>query len=99
MSVYNDDGSYNGTNPVSGNLTRNPVHDINERIDRCACNKYPANAYVEFDFAKDFTLRSSVDQTYFSIKETDMLVTLTLKQLVAEQEVTPMFQWDVQQTS
>ena len=60
MSVYNDDGSYNGTNPVSGNLTRNPVHDINERIDHSFVTNILANAYVEFDFAKDFTLRSSV---------------------------------------
>ena len=33
MSVYKDDGSYNGENPVSGSILRNPVHDVNERID------------------------------------------------------------------
>ena len=60
MSVYKDDGSYNGENPVSGALTRNPVHDINERIDHSFVTNILANAYVEFDIAEDFTLRSSV---------------------------------------
>ncbi len=60
QSVYNDDGSYNGENPVSGSISRNPVHDINERIDHSFVTNILANAYVEFDFAKDFTVRSSV---------------------------------------
>jgi TonB-dependent SusC/RagA subfamily outer membrane receptor len=60
QSVYNDDGSYNGENPVSGSILRNPVHDINERIDHSFVTNILANAYIEFDIAKDFTLRSSV---------------------------------------
>jgi len=59
-TVYNDDGSYNGENPVSGTILRNPVHDINERIDHSFVTNILANAYIEFDIAKDFTLRSSV---------------------------------------
>ena len=60
MSVYNPNGSYNGVNPVSGEVTRNPVHDINERIDHNFVTNILANAYVEFDINSDFTLRSSV---------------------------------------
>ncbi len=60
MSVYKDDGSYNGENPVSGSILRNPVHDVNHRIDHSFVTNILANAYVEFDIAKDFTLRSSV---------------------------------------
>ena len=60
QSVYKDDGSYNGENPVSGSILRNPVHDINERIDHSFVTNILANAYIEFDVAKDFTFRSSV---------------------------------------
>ena len=60
MSVFKPDGSYNGENPVSGEITRNPVHDINERIDHNFVTNVLANAFVEFDIASDFTLRSSV---------------------------------------
>ena len=60
QSVYKDDGSYNGENPVSGSILRNPVHDINERIDHSFVTNILANAYVEFDIAQDFTFRSSV---------------------------------------
>ena len=59
MSVFKPDGSYNGENPVSGEITRNPVHDINERIDHNFVTNVLANAFVEFDIASDFTLRSS----------------------------------------
>tara|TARA_B100000963_G_scaffold174670_1_gene151955 strand:- start:5945 stop:9034 length:3090 start_codon:yes stop_codon:yes gene_type:complete len=58
--VYNDDGSFNGTNPVSGVINRSPVHDINHRIDHSFVTNVLANAYVEFDIAEDFTFRSSV---------------------------------------
>ena len=60
MSPFKDDGSYNGENPVSGTIYRNPVHDVNERIDHSFVTNILANAYIEFDVAKDFTFRSSV---------------------------------------
>ena len=58
--IYNEDGSYNGENPVSGNILRSPAYDINGRVDHSFVTNILANAYVEFDIAKDFTLRSSV---------------------------------------
>jgi TonB-linked SusC/RagA family outer membrane protein len=60
MQVYNDDGSYNGLNPVSGNYENNPIADINERINQNFVTNVLANAYAEYDLMPDLTLRSSV---------------------------------------
>ena len=60
-------------------FARNPVHDINERIDHSFVTNILANAYVEFDIAKDFTFRSSVGSNLlFNKRNRYMLVTTTL---------------------
>ena len=60
MQVYNEDGSYNGLNPVSGSFVANPVADINELIDHNLATNLLANAYAEYDLIPNLTLRSSV---------------------------------------
>ena len=60
MQVYNEDGTYNGLNPVSGSFERNPVADINELIDHNLVTNLLANAYAEYDLIPNLTLRSSV---------------------------------------
>ena len=60
MQVYNEDGTYNGLNPVSGSFENNPVADINELIDHNLVTNLLANAYAEYDLVPNLTLRSSV---------------------------------------
>ncbi len=60
MQVYNEDGTYNGLNPVSGSFERNPVADFNELIDHNLVTNLLANAYAEYDLIPNLTLRSSV---------------------------------------
>ncbi len=58
--VYNDDGSFTATNPVSGSTQRNPEADIQLRTDHDLVTNIVTNAYVEFHPIKDLVFRSSV---------------------------------------
>jgi TonB-linked SusC/RagA family outer membrane protein len=76
MSVYNEDGSYNALNPVRGSYMRNPVADINERIDHNFVTNVIANAYVEADLLPDLTIRSSVGSNLNFNKANDYIGTI-----------------------
>lgn len=58
--VYNEDGSFNGTNPVSGSLQRNPEADIQLRTDHDLVTNIVSNAYLEFKPIKDLVFKSSI---------------------------------------
>jgi len=58
--VYNEDGSFTSTNPVSGSLQRNPEADIQMRVNHDLVTNIISNAYFEFKPVKDLVFRSSV---------------------------------------
>ena len=58
--VYNEDGSFTSTNPVSGSLQRNPEADIQMRVNHDLVTNIISNAYLEFKPVKDLVFRSSV---------------------------------------
>ncbi|MCY1722085.1 TonB-dependent receptor [Prolixibacteraceae bacterium Z1-6] len=58
--VYNEDGSFTSTNPVSGSLQRNPEADIQLRTNHDLVTNLVTNAYIEFKPIKDLVFRSSV---------------------------------------
>lgn len=58
--IYNEDGSFTSTNPVSGSLQRNPEADIQMRVNHDLVTNVISNAYVEFKPLKDLIFRSSV---------------------------------------
>ncbi len=58
--VYNEDGSFTATNPVSGSLQSNPEADIQLRTNHDLVTNLVTNAYLEFLPVKDLVIRSSV---------------------------------------
>lgn len=58
--VYNEDGSFTATNPVSGSLQSNPEADIQLRTNHDLVTNLVTNAYLEFLPIKDLVIRSSV---------------------------------------
>lgn len=58
--VYNEDGTFTATNPVSGSLQRNPEADIQLRVNHDLVTNVISNAYLEFKPIKDLVLRTSV---------------------------------------
>ena len=76
MEVYNANGTYNGLNPVRGSYMRNPVADINERIDHNFVTNVIANAYVEVDLIPELTLRSSVGSNLNFNKSNDYIANI-----------------------
>ncbi len=76
MDVYNANGTYNGLNPVRGSYMRNPVADINERIDHNFVTNVIANAYVEVDLIPELTLRSSVGSNLNFNKSNDYIANI-----------------------
>ncbi len=59
-TVYDDDGNFTGTNPISGTLQRNPEADIQLRVDHDLVTNIIANTYIEYEFLKGLTFKSSV---------------------------------------
>ena len=60
LEVYNSDGSYNGVNPVANTPFRNPLADVNERIDHTLTTNLLTNAFLEFDIIPGLTFRSTI---------------------------------------
>ncbi|MEM6378881.1 MAG: SusC/RagA family TonB-linked outer membrane protein, partial [Bacteroidota bacterium] len=58
-SVFDDDGNYTATNPVSASLQRNPVADYNLRVDHALTTNIVSNIYLEFEPIKNLKLKTS----------------------------------------
>ncbi|MCM5664069.1 SusC/RagA family TonB-linked outer membrane protein [Galbibacter mesophilus] len=58
-AVYDEEGDYTGTDPISGNAQRNPVADIELREDHDLVTNFVSNAYLEYELFKDFTLKTT----------------------------------------
>lgn len=59
-TVYDDDGNFTGTNPISGTLQRNPEADIQLRVDHDLVTNIIANTYIEYEILKGLSFKSSV---------------------------------------
>lgn len=62
-TVYDDDGNFTGTNPISGTLQRNPEADIQLRTNHDLVTNLIANTYFEFEPIKGLTLKSTIGAT------------------------------------
>lgn len=71
--IYNSNGLYDAFNPVSGSLERNPVADLNERIDHTFSTNLITSAYAEYDPIPGLTLRTSVGINLDFVKENQYL--------------------------
>ena len=60
LEVYNSDGTYNGVNPVANTPFRNPLADVNERIDHTLTTNLLTNAFLEYDIIPGLTFRSTI---------------------------------------
>ena len=60
LEVYNSDGTYNGVNPVANTPFRNPLADVNQRIDHTLTTNLLTNAFLEYDIIPGLTFRSTI---------------------------------------
>lgn len=62
-TIFDDEGNYTGTNPISGSLQRNPAADIALRTDHDLVTNLITNAYFEYELFEDFRLKTSIGAT------------------------------------
>lgn len=74
--VYNDDGTYDGLNPVSNTPTRNPLADVNETINHTYATNMLTNAYIEYQLTPELSIRSSAGLGLDFIKQNQYLPTI-----------------------
>jgi TonB-linked SusC/RagA family outer membrane protein len=60
MAVYDDDGNYNVSNPISGTTHSNPVADIDLKEDHNLVTNLVSNAYLEYELFRDFRIRTTL---------------------------------------
>lgn len=58
--VFDEDGEYTATNPVSASLQRNPVADQELRVDNRYDNNLLANVYLQFEPLEGLVFKTSV---------------------------------------
>ncbi|MHB0753814.1 SusC/RagA family TonB-linked outer membrane protein [Polaribacter sp. M15] len=62
-SVYDDNGNFTAENPISGSLQRNPIADLELRVDHDLVTNIIANSYFEYEIIKDLKWKSSFGAT------------------------------------
>ncbi len=72
-TVFDEEGNFTGTNPISGTLQRNPVADYQLRVDHNLVTNIVANLYAEYELFKDFKLKTSFGGTFNFYKGNDYL--------------------------
>ncbi|MEP4948142.1 MAG: SusC/RagA family TonB-linked outer membrane protein [Flavobacteriaceae bacterium] len=72
-TIYDDDGNFTGTNPISSSAQRNPEADIQLRVDHDIVTKLISNAYLEYELFKNFKLKSTFGAELTYIKENNYL--------------------------
>ncbi|MEO1011115.1 MAG: TonB-dependent receptor [Bacteroidota bacterium] len=70
-TVFDDEGNFTGTNPISGTLQRNPVADYQLRVDHELVNNLIINTYAEYELFKDFKLKTSFGATFNNFKRNE----------------------------
>ncbi len=67
-TVFDEDGNYTDSHPISGGLQRNPVADAALSVSHDLVTNLITNAYFEYEIFKDFKLKSTVGATLNFIK-------------------------------
>lgn len=62
-TIFDDDGNFTGTNPISGSLQRNPVADIQLRDDHDLVTNIIGNAYFEYELIQDLKIKTNIGAT------------------------------------
>ena len=74
--VYNDDGTYDGLNPVSNTPERNSLADVNERINHTYATNVLTNAYLEYQLTPELSIRSTLGLGLDFVKQNEYLPTI-----------------------
>ncbi len=70
-TIFDDEGNFTGTNPISGSLQRNPVADYQLRVDHDLVTNIITNLYAEYELFKDFKLKTSFGATFNFFKRNE----------------------------
>ncbi|MBJ6367011.1 SusC/RagA family TonB-linked outer membrane protein [Snuella sedimenti] len=62
-AIYDEEGNFTGTNPISGTLQRNPVADIQLREDHDLVTNIISNAYFEYELIDDLKIKTNIGAT------------------------------------
>lgn len=62
-NIFDADGNFTATNPISGSLQRNPEADIQLRQDHTIVTNMIANTYIEYKLLDGLTLKSTLGAT------------------------------------
>ena len=74
--VYNDDGTYDGLNPVSNTPERNSLADVNERVNHTYATNVLTNAYLEYQLTPELSIRSTLGLGLDFVKQNEYLPTI-----------------------
>ena len=74
--VYNDDGTYDGLNPVSNTPERNSLADVNERVNHTYATNLLTNAYLEYQLTPELSIRSTLGLGLDFVKQNEYLPTI-----------------------
>lgn len=72
-TVYDEDGNFTATNPITSSSQRNPVADIEMRVDHTLSNIMIGNAYLSFEPIEGLLLKTNVGSQLNKIKNNDYL--------------------------
>ncbi|GLR17166.1 SusC/RagA family TonB-linked outer membrane protein [Portibacter lacus] len=72
-TVYDEDGNYTGTNPITSGSQRNPIADIDLRVDHTLSNNITGNAYLSFEPLEGLLLKTNVGTQLDKTKNNDYL--------------------------
>ncbi|WP_175550001.1 TonB-dependent receptor [Mariniphaga anaerophila] len=59
-AIYDEDGNYTALNPVSGSVQRNPVADVELKVDHSIRTNLFGNFFIEYELFHGLTLRSTI---------------------------------------
>ena len=62
-NIFDADGNFTATNPISGSLQRNPEADIQLREDHTIVTNMILNSYIEYELLHNLKIKSTVGAT------------------------------------
>ncbi|TNJ46006.1 TonB-dependent receptor [Tamlana fucoidanivorans] len=75
-TIYDANGNFTGTNPLSGTLQRNPVADILLREDHDLVTNIISNAYFEYKLLEGLKIKTNIGATLNFYKNNEYLPSL-----------------------
>ncbi len=68
VPVFNDDGTYNGFNPISNAPQNNPVFDSKFNINETLTNNFLGTVYLEYRPTKNLVIKSTMNPEINNVK-------------------------------